>query len=191
MKLLNWVDILIIILMLWGAYIGFRKGLVFEIFKSTGIVTAIVVSLYNCCRLGRYISDHSFVTLYYASIFSVIVLLIAIVFIFKLIRLVAERLVKIEFRPLLEGFGGLILGLARGGVLASIILVCLAWLPARSIEDAIDQKSYLGPWLVEVSPAIYDGVMRFHPGEGAPMSDQIFEEMASAREAEKRNDLGK
>lgn len=182
MKLANWVDILIIIFVLRCGYIGFRNGLFGEIFRSIGIITAIVVSIYNCGRLGKYISDHSFLSLFHSKILSIIALVIATVFIFSLIRAAVARLVKVEFGPRFSRIGGVLLGMARGGVLASLILVILLWLPTSSIEATIHERSYLGPSLIKVVPAIYDGLIRFYPGvEAPPKSEEIFEELARDR----------
>lgn len=182
MKLANWVDILIIILVLRGGYIGLRKGLSGEIFRSIGIITAIVVSIYNCNRLGKYISDHSFLSLFHSKIISIIALVIVALFIFRLIRIAVARLVKVEFVPRFSRIGGALLGLARGGVLAGLILVILLWLPSRSIEATVYERAYVGPSLVKVVPAIYDGLIGFHPGAGVPKSEEIFEELAREKQ---------
>ena len=175
LKRVNWPDCLIIVLLIRCGYVGLRKGLFREIFRSIGIITALVFSLYNCDQLAKFISEHLFLPLLYSELLSFIALLILIVFIFRLLRFVAERLMKVEFGPRLNGFGGALLGLARGGVIGGIILLCLSWLPIRGICETINQRSYLGPSLIKVIPTIYDGVMRIYP-EGKPSkSEEIFE----------------
>ena len=146
------------------------------------MITAIVVSIYNCGRLGKYISDHSFLSLFHSKILSIIALLIATVFIFILIRIAMTRLVKVEFGPRLSRIGGALLGLARGGVLASFILVILLWWPTRSIEATIYERSYLGPSLIKVAPAIYDGLISFHPVVEAPKMEEIFEKIEKEKD---------
>lgn len=184
-KLANWVDILIILLALRCGYIGLRKGLFGEIFRFVGIITAIIVSLYHGGLLGKYISDRSFLSLFHSKIISIIALLIITVFIFRLIRGVVARLVKVEFGPRLSMIGGTILGLARGGVVASLILLILLWLPTSSIEATIHERSYLGPSIIKVVSTIYDGLIRFHPGPEVPQqSEVIFEELAGDRQKE-------
>ncbi len=182
LKRVNWVDCLIIVLLIRCGYIGLKKGLFGEIFRCIGMITAIVVSIYNCGRLGKYISDHSFLSLFHSKILSIIALLIATVFIFILIRIAMTRLVKVEFGPRLSRIGGALLGLARGGVLASFILVILLWWPTRSIEATIYERSYLGPSLIKVAPAIYDGLISFHPVVEAPKMEEIFEKIEKEKD---------
>lgn len=186
LKFANWVDILILISLLRCAYIGQRKGLYGEIFKCVGIIVALVVSLYNCRQLGKFIAGHSFLSIFYSNILSFIALLLATLFIFRLIRAVVGRLMKVEFGTRFDGLGGAILGLARGGIIASLILVFLTWLPTTTIEERINQNSYLGPSFIKVVPAIYDGVMKFYRGDRALKGDQVFGEFVGEKERQLR-----
>ena len=181
LKHVNWPDCLIIVLLIRCGYVGLKKGLFGEIFKSIGIIAALVLSLYNCVRLGKYISENSFLPLLYSGLLSFIALLILIVFIFRLVRLVAGRLMKVEFGPRLNGFGGALLGLARGAVIGGIILLGLSWLPIRGICETINQRSYLGPSLIKVIPTIYDGVMRIYPESKLSKSEEIFEKFEKGK----------
>lgn len=181
LKRVNWADCLIIVLLIRCWYVGLKKGLFGEIFRSLGIIAALILSLYNCGRLGNFLSDHSFLPLLYSGLLSFIALFIFVLFIFRLLRFVTEKLMKVEFGPRLNGVGGALLGLARGTVIGGVILLGLSWLPSREISETINQRSYLGPSLIKVVPTIYDGVMGIYPESKLSKSEEIFEKFEKER----------
>ena len=161
LKYINWVDIVIVILLLRGAYAGYRGGFGREIGRLISIVVGIVVSFQNYRPLGNFISSHSFVPSLYSNIISFIFLLVIVALVVKLLMAVIRQLMRVEFVPAVESNGGLILGLIQGVIIASLVLVILVWLPSARLKKAITKNSYLGPIVLEISPAIHDSLIRF------------------------------
>ena len=82
---------------------------------------------------------------------------------------------RVEFVPAVESNGGLILGLIRGVIIASLILVILVWLPFAQLKKAIAKDSYLGPVVLEISPTIHDSLIKFFPEKDIPTARESLE----------------
>ena len=175
LKYINWVDIVIVILLLRGAYVGYRGGFGREIGRLISIVAGIVVSFRNYRLLGNLISSHSFVPSLYSNIISFILLLVIVALVVKLLMTVIRQLMRVEFVPAVESNGGLILGLIQGAIIASLVLVILVWLPFAQLKKAITKDSYLGPIVLEISPAIHDSLGRFFPEKDIPTARESLE----------------
>ena len=82
---------------------------------------------------------------------------------------------RVEFVPAVESNGGLILGLIQGVIIASLVLVILAWLPFAQLKKAVVKDSYLGPIVLEISPAIHDSLIKFFPEKDIPTARESLE----------------
>ncbi len=175
LKYINWVDIVIVILLLRGAYAGYRGGFGREIGRLISIVVGIIVSFQNYRLLGNLISSHSFVPSLYSNIISFILLLVIVVLVVKLLMAVIRQLMRVEFVPAVESNGGLIFGLIQGVIIASLVLVILVWLPFARLKKAITKDSYLGPIVLEISPAIHDSLIKFFSEKDIPTARESLE----------------
>lgn len=75
-----------------------------------------------------------------------------------------EKLVQVGFQQKLNQVGGLLAGLARGVLTASVILVVLQQLPSARLQESVDKRSLCGYAVSRVAPAVYDG-LRALPGK--------------------------
>lgn len=164
---INWIDILFIIVLIRTTYIGFRKGLGLEIFKFLGMIAALILSFHYFERVGRYITNHSFLPESISNFFAFTTLIIIVIFGFKLIGLLVRSFMKIEFAQPMEKAGGALLGMGRGVVIGSIMLFVLVNLPSDYLRASINEKSLSGPILLRVGPGIYKKAIHLVPYIGA------------------------
>ena len=163
-KTINWVDILVVILLIRTTYIGLSQGFAVEVFKSIGLICASVVSMHNYNRLGEFVNSYSFFSSPTASkAGSFIILTCAVLLVFKLLRIIFQFIAKIEVVSWLERFGGIIIGLCRGVLLSSVILFILTLMPPEYVKRSVDTNSLSGPYLVKITPATYDFIIKFLP----------------------------
>ena len=159
----NWVDIIVIIFLIRGGYIGLTQGLSVELFKTLGAVGACVVTLLYYNRLGQYLSSHSFLSLQIAGFLAFLVLIFSLLFIFRTIRVLVCKVLNLQLFYGLEKWGGLGLGLARSIIFASLFLFVLALIPVQYIKESVEVKSLSGPYLKQVAPKVLDFIVMFRP----------------------------
>ena len=55
----NWVDIFFATLLIRICYIGFKNGVLSEIFRSIGLLTAVIVSFNTYTVLSQHLTNHT------------------------------------------------------------------------------------------------------------------------------------
>ena len=159
----NWIDVLVIILLIRACYIGTRTGLTIELQKSVGLVTGFLLSYNYYKELGQYISEHSFFGITWAQLFSLVVVMMILQLAIKFLTMLLSKIVKLQFAPRVEKVGGGILGCLRGIFLASVALVLLGMLPSSYLQDSITGRSLSGIYINKVSIGLYNLLVKFFP----------------------------
>ncbi|MEA3328562.1 MAG: CvpA family protein [Candidatus Omnitrophota bacterium] len=183
LKYINWVDVLVVVLILRAGYLGFKTGVWHELLGLIGILVAIFIPFRNYAQLGKVIDIHSFLSLQAAKIVSFVLLMLAVLILVKLIRSLFKKLVKVEFISVIESLGGTIIGLVQAGLACGLILLVFTWVPARSLQTAITKGSYLGSRLTGAPPAIYDGFVRLYSGSKSELTgEEISDDLTIEQE---------
>ncbi len=162
---INWVDVLIIIIMFRMSYVAFQDGLSHEIFPLIASICTVTLGIRYYERLAAFLSRHAFnMPIDWASFLSFTTLVIGISIVFKLIRAVLDKIVKVAWHPAIEKFGGLVFGIIRASIVTSVILIILALLPMSYLTWSIKDRSLTGIYFLRIGPAIYESASKFLPG---------------------------
>lgn len=189
---LNWVDILIVILMLRISYVAFQDGLSHEIFPLITSVIVIVSSLHYYRTVGLAISRNLFnMPREITDFLAFLALAVVSGLIAKLLKALLDKVVKVQWHPLLERFGGLVFGVFRAAVLVSMVLIILALAPLPYLQRSIRDKSLMGIYFLRIGPAVYEKCAHFLPTLkiGAPSvnRDAMVKELASDKAIAQRS----
>jgi len=155
----NWVDLFVVIIMLRTIYISFQDGLSREIFPLFGSILSLVLSLHFYSKLGSML--HSSLTIIPASICNVgsfLAIILILGFALKFIKVFVDTIIKVTWHPLIEKIGGILVGILKGAVAASMILIFLALIPLSYLQWSIKDKSLYGMFFLRIGPAIYQTV---------------------------------
>jgi len=171
-KQFNWFDIIIIILLLRVCYIAMNTGFTVEIFKLFGTLIAAYIGLHYYTSVTDFIDSRFTVTilpLEFIDFLSLLSLTILSYLMFFLLRISFSKLVKIETVSTLNRWGGLVLGIFRGILLASLVTFLMLISSVSYIRESA-VKSYLGITFFEIAPnfynATYNGLIsKFSPQE--------------------------
>lgn len=180
----NWVDVLVLILMFRMSYIAFQEGLSREILPFIGSITIIIFSLHYYNKISNFLYQNLFkLPLEALNFLSFLILIIGIGFIFKLLKIFLDNIIKVEWHPFLEKFGGLLVGLARAAVASSIILITIALMPLPYLQWSVRERSLAGMHFLKIGPAIYEKASKFLPmmkkGEVAISKEEIVKELVT------------
>lgn len=178
----NWIDIVIVCLILITSYKGSQKGFLTEMFKLLGVILSIYLSLHYFSKASDYLLNH-FKNL--DVIFSDFVCFVVIVVLsyaaVTLLREVFSHFVKVEAVSVLERWGGLALGFARGLLLVSMLLIIFHLSTVPYLKGSV-KKSYLGAQLalsdVKVYEFLFNGIASKFAQEERLNKDiyEVFEE---------------
>lgn len=166
---LNWLDLLTGGLFGRAVYIGIKRGFVIEIFKVIGTIAALYITLHYCTAFSKFLHEQFRIQTAFTDIFSFGFLWGFIILVAKLVRDTLLMLVHIEPQGPLNKWGGLILGVVRGLLLASLTLVYFEFTNIDSLKKYV-HSSVLGKRLVRMAPDMYEGcyeglIVKFFPKE--------------------------
>lgn len=176
---LNWIDVIVVIILMRTSYVAFREGLSCEIFPLIGAVSTLVLALRFYNTLALAISRNFFqANIVVAGFFSFLALVLIIGLIFRFLRGFVDVILKVSWHPMVEKFGGLVVGVARASVLASTALIILALLPLPYVQWSIRDKSVTGMYFLRIGPEIYMKTAALLPG-GTVTKESLINELVS------------
>lgn len=181
---INWVDVLVAILILRMSYVAFKEGLSHEIFPFIGSIVIVVLGLHYYTRMGLFISQIlGGMPVEISNFFSFLILVAVMGFLVKLLKGILDKIVQVQWHPLIEKFGGLAVGIARAYIITSIVLIVLALMPLPYLQWSIRDRSLTGKYVLMAGPEIYGKVAAFLPTikvGGEPLNkDLILKDLMS------------
>jgi uncharacterized membrane protein required for colicin V production len=157
-KKINWIDIFVVILLFRIGYVSINSGLIPEIFKLSGTILAIYVSLHYYTAFVGLLAKAPIVKnilpLKFLDFLSFVILAILAYFIFALLRKGFSRIFKIEAVPGLKYWGGFVLGIIRAFFLCGLIVFMLVISGTGYLKNSV-RNSYSGKYLIRIAPKTY------------------------------------
>lgn len=149
---MNWVDLLIILVLVLGALKGLRQGFVVEVATILGFVLALIVA-----RLGyTYVRPLvSFLpTPQWRTAIAYLIVVAIVVAVVNAGARVARFGLRALFLGLLDRLAGALVGLLESALVVELLLYLARRLPNHNIRSGISH-SRLAPSFVQVIPLIH------------------------------------
>lgn len=156
---INWVDILAIILAVRMGYVGYKTGFGQELVRLFGLISGFFISFKFYQTLGDRLASWTFLNVEWASALVMIVLAVGVYWLLTRVLLLLERIVLVTFDHQVASVGGLVAGMIRGALIASVILVVCRQLPSDYLDASIESRSISGPQVSRMAPAVYDTIV--------------------------------
>ena len=161
---INWVDVLVLILILRTSYVSLQDGLSHEILPLVGSLCMLVFSLHYYNKIALYLYNIGFtLPISVLNLLSFILSVVCIGILFRFIKAIIDNIIKISWHPLIERFGGLLAGVIRGVVLTSTILIIIVLIPLPYLQQSVRDRSMTGVYFLRIGPAIYEKAAVFLP----------------------------
>lgn len=178
---MNWIDIAIVILVLYQMVSGYRKGFAGSLLDLSGIVAAAVISLTQFGLVTDLLDRVTGISpgwLHWFSLFACLGLSLALA---NTITGVVGRSFRGASKPLLSRLTGFLLGGARGCVISSLLLILYVFIPFSDTARAQLDRSSLAPGTLSIVPTIVDSVMnQIDPGT-PPLMDELDRNLRSTQ----------
>lgn len=160
---MNWVDGVLILLLLVMVVIGSKKGLIRELMAFVIFFAAVIVSV-------NYI-DHFAVWVYnqvggspVISAFLAFAILLAITYAaFKLLGMLFYRVANLKQIGKKDQMGGALIGFLRGWVAIGFLTFMAFLLPLPDAFYTAFESSMFGPVVAKTVPLMYEGTSALHP----------------------------
>lgn len=155
---MNYIDIIILVLLVVFGIGGLRKGIITEaatlLGLGLGLYGAFHFSDFTAEQLVKYVE----IDPKYMNVISFAVTFIVVaVLVFLLGKLVA-KLVKAINLGFVDKIGGFLIGLAKGVLISSLLIMLINALNLNSvIKEETKQESLLYPYVEQAVPYVYEG----------------------------------
>jgi uncharacterized membrane protein required for colicin V production len=150
---INWVDVLVVILMLRISYVAFRDGLSHEIFSFLGSILIVVLAMRYYTVFGSFISRNVMnMSVELSNFLSFLILVVSSGFLVRLLRVILDKLVKVEWHPIIEKFGGLAVGMMKAYIVTGIVLMTIGLVPLSYLQWSVKDRSLTGKYFLVAAP---------------------------------------
>ncbi len=160
---MNWVDIVLLILLVASLVVGSKKGLIRELMALLVLTTAVILSVNYIDLIAVKVYEQLGGSPLVTAIISFVLLLAFIYAIFKLVAMVFYKFANMQKLGKKDQLGGALVGFVRGWVVISfcVFVVFLMPMPERFYVDF--EESFLGPTFAKTLPVLYEGSSGLHP----------------------------
>ena len=160
---MNWIDYVLIALLLVAIFIGSKRGLFSGIMGTIGLFLGVIVSVNYVDVVTLRVLSHMKVSPVVVSFFTLIFLFALVYFVVKLIGFLFYKVASLNPLGKIDKFGGAIFGIFQGWVVLGFFLILLIFPPLPlSLTNKID-TSFLGPLIRGSVPLIYQESAFLHP----------------------------
>lgn len=179
---LNWIDILVIVIIIASAYKGSKSGFSAEIFKLIGLILSVYLSLHYFSQASDLLTKYApVIGVVFADFFCFLIIAALTYLSMVLLRGVFTKFVKTEATAVLDRWGGMFLGTLKGLLFISLLFL-LFYLSSVPYLTASLKKSRFGNSLTSVDVNVYEFIFnnltsKFSPNEQLNQSIQeVLEE---------------
>jgi membrane protein required for colicin V production len=160
---MNWIDIILLILLVAAVIVGSKKGLIREITALAILAAAVIISVNYIDIIAEKIYSQLGGSPLVTAILSFVILLAIIYAIFKLLAMLFYRVANLQKLGRKDQLGGALVGAIRGWMIISflVFLVFLIPMPDKFYLDF--DNSFLGKPFARTLPLIYEGTSGLHP----------------------------
>nr|MBN2278224.1 CvpA family protein [candidate division Zixibacteria bacterium] len=160
---MNYVDIILLILLVAAVIIGSKKGLVRELMALVVLTATVIVSINYIDIIATKVYEQLGGSPLLTAILSFIILLAFVYAVFKLLGMLFYKFANLQRLGKKDQLGGAFVGALRGWMILSFLtfVVFLIPMPDRFYTD-FDQ-SFLGPTFAKTLSSLYEGSSTLHP----------------------------
>jgi uncharacterized membrane protein required for colicin V production len=156
---LNWIDVLIVVVILRALYIGLKRGFVNEIMQLVAILAATFIAFHYYPLCSHFLEKRFFLKPEIGKGVMFLVLWAVVALVSKFVRSGVYLLFKIEAKSFLDKAGGLSVALIRGFLIASLVLSLFATAGLEYLDRNI-QSSYCSSYVAPLAPGFYRFVFK-------------------------------
>ncbi len=150
---MNFLDILIIVPMIWYGFKGFKKGLVFEVAGVVGLIAGTWIAI----NFSKKIAEIIGLSGKYVDIIAFVITFSAVIFLVYLFAKFIEKAVTFVVPEFLNNIGGLVLGALKVALIASVLLYFVTSMDRYELflKKEVKAGSILYPPVSSIAPVLF------------------------------------
>jgi len=158
MAQISWPDLLAIIILLRSGYVGSQRGFFGELFHIFGMCAALFLAVFFYIPVSGFFNRYLFIPVSISYLLGFISILFFFYIVIKVAYGLMGKILKIEVIPGINKIGGLLLGLSKGIVLATLLFFAMLLTPIEYVFESAKERSLLAPFFVNAGVGLYQGI---------------------------------
>ncbi len=174
----NFIDIVLLLLVLAGLIVGYKRGFVRQVIELGGLIAAFSLALIFAGTVAGYLGEKVSLPYTPALMIGFIAVFAAAMLAVRILAAGLQKIIQMTLLNWVDRLTGALLGLIMGMVVASLLIafITAAPIPGR-LREGFD-RSNISNFLEPVAPRIFNLV--FDHGSGSVDFDKIFRRSESA-----------
>ncbi len=153
---MGWLDIVLLIPLIWFTYKGFKNGLIIELASLAALIAGIFIALHFSFYVNDYLRENFDIAENYLYIISFVITFIIVALLIFLVGKIIHKFISIIALGFLNRLAGGIFGLLKAALVLSVILYFMNGFDIGSsiIKPEVKEKSYLYEPIESIVPLI-------------------------------------
>ena len=162
-KIINWVDLIILIIILINVILGFKRGIIAEILTLIGLISAIFLAIFWYSDLSIFLMEQFKWNETLLNVLSFVIIFIGVIIFFRLLENVLTRITALLLLSWINNIGGALFGFIRGTIIVGLLLFLVNFIPLPlEIQYQINQ-SVLAEFFINGLIVIYNSIEEWLP----------------------------
>jgi membrane protein required for colicin V production len=175
-----WIDFIVVLFILRGIVIGYRRGFSGEALRFLGVFFGIILAFkyYESLSVKLESLDlgpRAAMALSFIGIFLVVIMF------FYMANRMMRHLMQLPLVAVLEKGGGAVFGGLKSFIIALVVLIVLALVKIDWISNAVSSESYFGSLAIRSVPGAYNFVVKIYPDFKSESAEQAIEKLPAVR----------
>lgn len=160
---MNWIDIVLLVLLVASVIVGSKKGLIRELMALAILCATVIVSINYIDVIAEKIYAQLGGSPLVTAILSFVALLAIVYAVFKVLGILFARVANLQKLGKKDQLGGAFVGAIRGWVIISFMVFLVFLIPMPDKFYTEFEGSFLGPAFAKTLPAMYETTAGLHP----------------------------
>jgi membrane protein required for colicin V production len=153
---MNYVDLLLLLPIIWFVYQGFRRGFIIELASLVALILGIYAALYFSGYAAGFLVDRFHMGPKYVPVVSFIITFIVVVFLVYSVGKLLEKVINMIALGFVNKFAGAVFGLLKGAVIISVVLMIINHFNDNFISEEKRANSMLYDPIEDIAPRLWD-----------------------------------
>lgn len=160
---MNSIDIILLVVIGFFCIKGLFRGMIIEVFTLVGVLVGYVIALREMSTLAIWLRKSFHLPELVSSTLSFLVIFILILLLFRWIASVLRHLMRWTFIGWVDRGGGMIFGVFKGTLIASLLLLLITLIPRPRKIQEVEEESLLYQPVRSVAPAVFNFLKHTFP----------------------------
>jgi membrane protein required for colicin V production len=155
--MINLLDIIIIIPLLFFAYNGYKKGLIIEVASLAALVLGLYMAFYFSDFAAQMLNDLFDMDQKYVAVFSFLITFIVVIFLVITAGKIVQKFIDVLLLGFFNKLAGALFGMLKGALILSIVIFVINYFNAGDylFKDEARQKSVFYEPVELIAPKLY------------------------------------